>query len=294
MEKYSKIKLKVVERAGEKVSDILHKSNPWNGLPCDRNECRMCSTGNEKLWGKCKERNVVYENECMICKPNEEKDEEGNNGGGEERISKPSGEKRKIEAIERKPIERKKSVKYIGETSRSGFERSKEHWDQFENLSYKSHMLKHYAESHKDLELKDLKFEMRIVKKYRSSFERQIGESVCINHNLREGTELLNSKNEYNRCIIPRLVIEADEDLEEYMENQREMKLKHEIDKLKIKWRDGKKQPKSKRRKVEKGIEQTKIESMNIKKNKWTKEKLLNIVEKGKLNERLNLTNEHV
>ena len=142
-------------------------------------------------------------------------------------------------------------------------------------------MLKHYAESHKDLELKDLKFEMRIVKKYRSSFERQIGESVCINQYLREGTELLNSKNEYNRCIIPRLVIEADEDLEEYMENQREMKLKHEIDKLKIKWRDGKKQPKSKRRKVEKGIEQTKIESMNIKKNKWTTEKLLNIVEKA-------------
>ena len=68
------------------MSDILHKSNPWNGLPCDRNECRMCSTGNEKLWGKCKERNVVYENECMICKPNEEKDEEGSKKGGEERI----------------------------------------------------------------------------------------------------------------------------------------------------------------------------------------------------------------
>ena len=193
MEKYSKIKIKVVERAGEKVSDILHKSNPWNGLPCDRKECRMCSTGNEKLWGKCKERNVVYENECLICKPTEDnkKEKEGRKERKEreKEMSKPSGEKRKIEISEKKITEKKenRAVKYIGETSRSGFERSKEHWDQLNNLNYKSHMLKHYAESHKDLELKDMKFEMRIVKKYKSSFERQIGESVYINNNFMQG-----------------------------------------------------------------------------------------------------------
>ena len=58
-EKYIRIRLKVIERAGEKVADVLHKSNPWSGLPCTREECRICSGGNEKLWGRCRDRNVV-------------------------------------------------------------------------------------------------------------------------------------------------------------------------------------------------------------------------------------------
>ena len=41
-----------------------------------------------------------------------------------------------------------------------------------------------------------------------------IHSSVFINYNLKKGVTLLNSKNEDNRCIIPRLVIEEDEDLE--------------------------------------------------------------------------------
>ena len=90
----------------------------------------------------------------------------------------------------------------------------KEHWEDMKNLRLKSHMLKHYAESHREIDLKDMKFEMKILKKYRTSFERQIGESVFINYNLKKGVTLLNSKNEDNRCIIPRLVIEEDEDLE--------------------------------------------------------------------------------
>ena len=61
---------------------------------------------------------------------------------------------------------------------------------------------------------------VKIVKSYRSSFERQIGESVMINHNLRENVQLLNSKNEYNRCSIPRLglAITKDDIIDEYRE----------------------------------------------------------------------------
>ena len=56
-----------------------------------------------------------------------------------------------------------------------------------------------------------------------------------INFNLREGTHLLNSKNEYNRCIIPRLgiILDRDEMIEEYEENEKVRKLKREIQKLK-------------------------------------------------------------
>ena len=85
-------------------------------------------------------------------------------------------------------------------------------------------MLKHYIEKHSDIEKKDMRFSIKVLKNYRSAFERQIGESVFINYNLRSGTVMMNSKNEYNRCIIPRLGINLDKDewIEEYEENEKE------------------------------------------------------------------------
>ena len=56
-----------------------------------------------------------------------------------------------------------------------------------------------------------------------------------INFNLRKGVHVLNSKNEYNRCIIQPLGINlaTDEMIEEFEENEKERKLKREIQKLK-------------------------------------------------------------
>ena len=68
LEKLSNLSVRVVERAGEKIEDILHKSNPWEGVNCGRKGCIFCESGEEKLVGKCKQRNVVYENECLLCK----------------------------------------------------------------------------------------------------------------------------------------------------------------------------------------------------------------------------------
>ena len=136
------------------------------------------------------------------------------------------GEKRKrkvSETQEETKKEKRMPVKYIGETSRSGYERLREHYSDFENLSIKSHMLKHYIEKHSDIERKDMKFSIKVLRSYRSTFERQIGESVFINYNLRCWTVMMNSKNEYNRCIIPRLGINLDKDewIEEYEENEK-------------------------------------------------------------------------
>ena len=47
--------------------------------------------------------------------------------------------------------EKSQQSKYIGETSRSGYERMREHVRDFNNLSKKSHILKHYLECHKDV-----------------------------------------------------------------------------------------------------------------------------------------------
>ena len=53
---------------------------------------------------------------------------------------------------------------YIGETSRSGFERIEEHWRYFENLSEKSHILKHYVNCHKDIPIKEMRMSVKILK----------------------------------------------------------------------------------------------------------------------------------
>ena len=51
--------------------------------------------------------------------------------------------------------------------------------------------------------------------------------------------QMMNSRNEYNRCIISRLRIDLgmDEDVAEYEENEREKEIKREIHKMKEKMR---------------------------------------------------------
>ena len=96
-----------------------------------------------------------------------------------------------------------KLYKYVGETSRSLYERSFEHLTDYEGLSTKSHMLKHAVEMHTKEELDTIKFGIRIIKTAKSFFERQIFESVEIQENRHH--HLLNSRSEYNRCAVPRL-----------------------------------------------------------------------------------------
>ena len=62
----------------------------------------------------------------------------------------------------------------------------------------------------------------------------------------------MNSKNEYNRCIIPRLEIDLgkDEAIVEYEENEREKEVKREIQKMKEKLRYDKQVQREKRRRL--------------------------------------------
>ena len=67
---------------------------------------------------------------------------------------------------------------YVGETCRSLHERSKEHWRDANTMSEESHMLQHQQEVHKDI--KDPEFNFRVVKTFKTSLERQIGEAIRI------------------------------------------------------------------------------------------------------------------
>ena len=51
---------------------------------------------------------------------------------------------------ERKQIEMLKIPKYIGELSRSTFERLREHKSAFDTISSKSFMVKHYVDKHEE------------------------------------------------------------------------------------------------------------------------------------------------
>ena len=102
-----------------------------------------------------------------------------------------------------------KLYKYIGESSRSLYERGLEHLRDKEEIKPDSHMIKHYFDIHADEELEDMKFGARIVKQTRTAFNRQIGESVAIQSN--KDHHLLNSKSEYNRCALPRLTAKLGE-----------------------------------------------------------------------------------
>ena len=108
--------LKVVEKAGDKLEDILTKSNPWQGLDCGRRACLLCKTKQKtqkNLSQDCHTRNLVYQTWCISCQAREE-----------EKIEKDhKGDAKKIREMKNKI----KPHLYIGETSRSVYERSIEH-----------------------------------------------------------------------------------------------------------------------------------------------------------------------
>ena len=81
-------KIKLVEKVGNAVKNILWKPDPW-GSECKEIACKVCKEGDEKRI--CNRRNIVYRSTCLICK------DQG-----------------------------KKSI-YIGETSRTLLERAGEH-----------------------------------------------------------------------------------------------------------------------------------------------------------------------
>ena len=104
-------KLKIVEKGGTKLVDILHKANPWAGQHCERAKCMLCTTKQQEAKQNsqdCKKRNCVYETSCLTCKERQDKAIEEKFGSlGKKRVDE---EKRK-----------EKRYIYIGETNCSEY-----------------------------------------------------------------------------------------------------------------------------------------------------------------------------
>jgi hypothetical protein len=60
--------IKMVERGGSKLSDLLPNSNPWAGGNCGREGCITCGQGGDRL-PDCFKRSILYESACTPCNP---------------------------------------------------------------------------------------------------------------------------------------------------------------------------------------------------------------------------------
>ena len=182
---WTRLAIKVVERAWDRIEDLLHKSNPWEEKDCNRSDCLPCITSSKdenSRYKNCMRRSVIYKTWCKNCRKT-----------NEDRINKEDigTNKRKIEeTIEREDYE------YIGETSRSANERGVEHCKDYEHFRLRSHMLKHAVSIHPDIDPSKVEFGMKIVSQHRTAFERQLAEAVLIRRKL--GDKLMNSRQEYN------------------------------------------------------------------------------------------------
>ena len=176
-------KMKVAERGGTTLKELFPLNNLWDGAKCEREDCPPCNQGTEEQLN-CFKRNLVYESICLLCNP----------GAGSKGLLKEQNTE--VPSI------------YVGETSRSLYERSREHWDLFEKGSTDSHIWKHHWLHHQGAGRPKMIF--KVVKYYRTALSRQVGEAIQIRARGGEG-EILNSKGEFNRCSITRLILDKEE-----------------------------------------------------------------------------------
>ena len=142
--KITKSKVKIVERAGVKIQDILTSSNPWKGDDCLRTNCMLCHTKNKtekNTKQDCHKRSLVYETWCLTC----------------DRMRTQEIEDMEIDEKEKTELKKKiVQYKYIGETSRSAYERGWEHLNDLAGLKSTSHMLKHVVSTHQDQDMGEI------------------------------------------------------------------------------------------------------------------------------------------
>ena len=125
---------------------------------------------------------------------------------------------------------------YVGETSRSIQERAQEHWGDARRGDPKSHMVRHQGLVHPG---EPPAFHFKMISSHRSALSRQVREAVRIRR--RGGaTQILNSKCEFNRCHIPRLVVEEEDKdemvLRQTLEQQERVAITRELDEDDVQW----------------------------------------------------------
>ena len=169
-------------------------------------QCETNSRSERPPASSYSQRSVTYQTWCRDCKEEDENrlQQEMEIGEAEGNFV-PTDKKRK-----ENPRGKREEVAlytYIGESSRSTYERGFEHQKDARDLKTTSHNLKHILEKHPGSGPDEVRFDMKVLRTHQSPFERQIYESAVI-QTMRDKHHLLNSRSEYNRCALPRLGIQ--------------------------------------------------------------------------------------
>ena len=185
--KKMQLKVKVVERAGVSVKNLLPGLQEEDQCNNSRSECFIHRNGGK---GNCRQEGVVYQSQCMICETK-----------GPSSIPTDGGNRNKIE--------KKPGVKsiYVGETSRSGFQRGRQHMEAVQeptkhrNNAFAKHMLEYHHGK------KNVVFKTSIVGQFKRPMERQICEGVNIYRVKTECDVLMNSKMDHFQPAVARVRI---------------------------------------------------------------------------------------
>ena len=136
----------------------LFSSNPCAKEGCSRTDCLPCKSG-EGEGGICHCENVDYGMVCKTC------------------------------------LQQGVSKVYLGESSRTLFQRSKEHWSAYLGKTEASDLHKHETEHHQQMPAER---KIKVNNYHTKPLRQQIEESVLINN--ARGGQLLNSKSEMTRA----------------------------------------------------------------------------------------------
>ena len=117
---------------------------------------------------------------------------------------------------------------YVGESARSLFERSSEHWQATHMKKEESHMHQHMVEEHRK-EIDRPEFRFRVVRAFKTALDRQIAEAIRIEMR----GQVLNRRGEFNRCSLTRLGLDYEWEEERWRKSiemvQREENEKEEV-----------------------------------------------------------------
>ena len=174
----TKFRMKIQEAGGTKLARMF-PTDLAAGEPCGRQDCQPCESREEKR-PKCKAQSILYESKCKECNT--------------EQVSSHQEEKKSRNGI------------YYGETSRSLYERSKEHLNDAVEFGPGSHMVKHWMSDHPDSK-NCPEFSFSILGVYQDCLSRQVAEALKI---LYTNDKILNSKNEYMSNCLARICVEED------------------------------------------------------------------------------------
>ena len=127
----------MVEQGGSQLKQVLPNTNPWAGGKDPQGDCHTCTQGGgqdrKEDWFR---RNIMYEARCGVCEDKVEKEADEKGGKSKKKERPKFGEKYKEENV------------YVGETSRTLYERCKEHIKAGRYKKEDSFIAKHWEEKH--------------------------------------------------------------------------------------------------------------------------------------------------